>query len=103
VAVWREVVSATSCSEEAAMFDSQTVSAGMTALMEQAPATVNEYLREATAAVDEQFGEGYAKAHPELVGAFIQAAAGDFHTSLMKMGCQEIAAALGRIADAMAD
>ena len=33
------------------------------------------YLSEAAAAIDEEFGEGYAAAHPELVGAFIGACA----------------------------
>jgi hypothetical protein len=32
------------------------------------------YLQEAVAAIDEEFGEGYAAANPGLVGAFIQAA-----------------------------
>jgi len=30
--------------------------------------------------IDQAFGEGYAKANPELVGAFIQTCAADFHS-----------------------
>ena len=37
-----------------------------------AVSTTGFYLREAIRLIDEEFGEGYAKAHPELVGAFMQ-------------------------------
>lgn len=42
-----------------------------------APVTVCAYMKQAEASVDEQFGDGYAAAHPELVAAFIQAAASE--------------------------
>lgn len=47
-------------------------------LMKQAADTAGSYMARASAAIDESFGEGYAAAHPELVGAFMQAAAADF-------------------------
>lgn len=47
-------------------------------LMKQAADTAGSYMARARAAIDESFGEGYAAAHPELVGAFMQAAAADF-------------------------
>lgn len=39
------------------------------------------WLSKAHAEVDEQFGEGYAHAHPELVAAMVQASAMSFHAS----------------------
>lgn len=46
----------------------------------QAGTTIAEYLDRAVAAIDEKFGDGYAKANPALVGAFIQACATDFNS-----------------------
>lgn len=41
----------------------------------RAPAAAALYLAEARRAVDAEFGEGYAAAHPELLAAMIQASA----------------------------
>lgn len=49
--------------------------------MKQAGYTANEYLMAAIESIDKQFGPGYAKENPELVGAFIQACAMDFQTA----------------------
>lgn len=46
--------------------------------MHQASVTASNYMRQAVASIDEQFGDGYAKAHPELVAAVVQAASRDF-------------------------
>ena len=35
----------------------------------------NEYMRPALRNIDEAFGEGYAKNHPELIGAYMQTVA----------------------------
>ena len=43
----------------------------------QAPKTITFYLAEAVDVIDRKFCPGYAAQHPELVGAFIQAAAMD--------------------------
>ena len=43
-------------------------------LMRQAGYTAEEWLRQAVEAIDNQFGEGFAKANPALVGSFIQGA-----------------------------
>ncbi|MEL6127210.1 MAG: hypothetical protein AAFR57_12575 [Pseudomonadota bacterium] len=40
-----------------------------------APSAAAHYLREAIAAIDEEFGDGYAAAHPELIGMLVQASA----------------------------
>lgn len=46
-------------------------------IMNQAGYTAEVWMKAAVEAIDNQFGEGYAKAHPELVGSFMQAAAAD--------------------------
>ena len=40
-----------------------------------APTATQHYLREAIAAIDGAFGEGYARQHPDLLAAMIQASA----------------------------
>jgi hypothetical protein len=47
-------------------------------LMRQAPMTATEYLDAAVESIDFRFGDGYAKQHPELVGAFMITAALDY-------------------------
>jgi hypothetical protein len=47
--------------------------------MDQASMTVTQYMGAAIVSIDKLFDEeGYAKKHPELVGAMVQAAAIDF-------------------------
>jgi hypothetical protein len=46
--------------------------------MRQALITIELYLGEAVEVIDRKFGNGYAAQHPELVGAFIQAASSDY-------------------------
>ena len=46
-------------------------------LMRQAGYSAEEWLWQAVEAIDKQFGEGYAKENPALVGAFMQAAGAD--------------------------
>ena len=38
---------------------------------------VGDWMRQAVQNIDAEFGDGYAKAHPELVGSMIQASAID--------------------------
>ena len=49
-----------------------------------APLHIAEYLREGIDSIDDLLGEGYAKAHPELLGAFIQACAADVHANVLQ-------------------
>jgi len=37
--------------------------------------TANDYMLQAVRNIDEAFGDGYAKEHPELVGAYMQTVA----------------------------
>jgi hypothetical protein len=52
-------------------------------LMDQAPMTVQVYLMEAVKSIDSEFGDGYAKNNPELVGAFISACAVGFQSGVL--------------------
>ncbi len=70
-------------------------------LMKQAADTAGTYMARAKAAIDESFGEGYAAAHPELVGAFMQAATADFqamwigqHLDALKEAASDVLAEL---------
>ena len=54
------------------------VTASFEELINQATTTTDEYMYKAVKRIDERFGEGYAKEHPELVGQMVQAAAMDF-------------------------
>ena len=60
-------------------------------LMKQAWMTADDYLRNARRCIDEQMGEGYADQHPELIAAFMQTCAQDFHTAMMKAALETIA------------
>jgi hypothetical protein len=74
------------------MDDTYTITAGNSTLLRQASMTADEYLCEAMQCIDRRLGKGYAKAHPELIAAFIQTAAID-------MGTAVIARAIERVAD----
>lgn len=65
------------------------ITADATTLMRQAPMTAQTYLIEAVRCIDTEFGCGYAKEHPELVAAFMQASASDFNfATLAKAICE---------------
>jgi hypothetical protein len=57
--------------------DSYSVEAGNQTLLRQAPMTACEYMRCAIHDIDTTFGKGYAKAHPELIAAYMQTASVD--------------------------
>jgi hemoglobin-like flavoprotein len=65
-------------------------------LMEEAPDTVNFYLRRAIKHIEDNFGEGYAKEHPELLAGFIQACATELHTAIQ---AKEISDAIIAVAE----
>ena len=50
-------------------------------LMRQASMTANDYMWDAIRDIDILLGEGYAAKHPELIGAYMQTAAQDYHTA----------------------
>jgi hypothetical protein len=67
-------------------------------LMRQAGMTAHDYLLGGVHDIDEIMGKGYAKAHPELLAAYIQTAALDFHATFL---AQQIGDALRAIGDAL--
>jgi hypothetical protein len=86
------------------MSSSTGIEADFDQLMRQAPETVEIYLFEAQTKIDKVFGAGYAKEHPELVGAFIQAASVDFQASSISKvigeALHEIANSINLLTDA---
>jgi hypothetical protein len=70
-------------------------------LMRQAHMTAHDYMLHARADIDSIFGDGYAEAHPELVGAYMQTAVRDFHTTFTVQSRETLVYALDRIADAL--
>ena len=57
------------------------ITGDFTTLMNQAPTTMREYLREGIEAIDYRLGEGYAKEHPELLAAFISGCTSDYNNA----------------------
>ncbi len=71
-----------------------SITASADTLMSQAPETIGVYLRQADNWINRVFGEGYAKRNPQLVAAFISAAASDFNTALV---CKTIEECVERV------
>ena len=66
------------------------ITASFNDLMRDASSAAYSYLVEANNMIDDLYGKGYAKNHPELVGAFIQAAAIDLAAVTIAVKLQEI-------------
>lgn len=69
--------------------------------MRQAAPTVDVYFEAVVDNVDREFGEDYARKHPELVGALVQAAASDFNHCAQAAALHAIAEQLQSIAEQM--
>lgn len=65
-------------------------------LMEDGADAAVFYLGKAVVAIDTEFGKGYAKQHPELVGSFMKAAATDSQASQIAKTIQELAEELSK-------
>jgi hypothetical protein len=63
-----------------------------TALMLQARDTAETYFNQSIRIIDSKFGEGYAKAHPELISDFMQTVAADFHTAILNQKLDDLIA-----------
>jgi hypothetical protein len=72
-------------------------------LFRQASMTAHDYFHAAIHDIDEKFGDGYAKSHPELVGAFMRTCAADFAATWTHDVLEEIESALGRVAEALGE
>jgi hypothetical protein len=66
-----------------------SINASNDTLLRQAPMTADEYLRAGVRTIDKQFGDGYAREHPELVAAYMKTCAIDFGTSVLVVAIQE--------------
>lgn len=69
-------------------------------LMRQASDTAETYFNKAVRIIDEKFGEGYAKAHPELIVGYMDTAAQDYNTGMMSQGLGHLSNDLDRLASA---
>lgn len=67
-------------------------------LMRQAKMTAHDYMSVAITDINEMFGKGAAKKHPELVAALMKTAALDFGASII---AQQIRSGLDAIAQAI--
>jgi hypothetical protein len=83
------------------------ITASFETLLGQASDTAAIYLYRAKSEIDKVFGDGYAIENPQLVAAFINAAASDMNatTNAKVSGAvlQEIAKSLSDIADAISN
>jgi hypothetical protein len=68
-----------------------SITAAADVLLEQASMTTDQYLAAAVDSIDKRFGKGFAEKHPELLGAFINASARDFQTTMTVQALQELA------------
>lgn len=86
---------------------SDYIDASFDTLFDQASDAAATYLSRAKREIDKVFGDGYASDNPQLVAAFITAAASDMNsaTSAKVSGAalQEIARSLSEIAAAISD
>jgi hypothetical protein len=69
--------------------------------MHQGAMTAYEYLRSAIDHIDIELGKGYAKAHPELIGAFMQAAAIDCALLVVASKIEAVAHGLDGLGEAL--
>lgn len=58
-------------------------------MIEQAPATAENFMLDAIESISCRFSELYAKDHPELIGHFMQACAMDFASGVIAKAIQE--------------
>jgi hypothetical protein len=68
---------------------SERITADSAALLRQASMTAATYLDEAIRAIDARFGEGEAEKRPELVAAFMHAAAIDLAGAIIARTLQD--------------
>ncbi len=59
------------------------ITANAETLMRHAGYTAEFWMDQAIECIDTRFGKGYAKAHPELIRAFMTAAAIDEHAAVL--------------------
>ena len=65
------------------------ITANAQTLMTQASMTAHTYFHAAIKTIDDQFGDGYAQEHPELLAALLQTAGTDFNTAIAVQAFQD--------------
>lgn len=63
-------------------------------LFRQAPSTAQDYMMNAVKDIDAYFGKGFAKAHPELIAAYMQTAAIDMSGAVIARAIETLASAV---------
>ena len=63
--------------------------------------TAHDFMLNAGYDIDGQFGEGYARQHPELVGAYMRVAASNFAACILTDKLSELRATFTDIASAL--
>ena len=58
-------------------------------LMEDGAVSASYYFHKAVSTIDSQFGQGYAKDHPELIGSFMSAASADCAAATIAKSIQD--------------
>jgi hypothetical protein len=76
----------------------RSVTASPEELLRQGSMSAHEHFHAAIKSIDNKFGDGYSAKHPELIGAFINAAALNCHSSSSQQAIQD---ATDVIADAI--
>lgn len=71
-------------------------------LMEDAPSTINYYLRNVIEDLDNRWGEGYAEKHPELVGALVYSCTLDYQANIQQKAISELNTKIEEGADQLA-
>lgn len=79
------------------------ISASAETLMRQAGLTADEYMKSGIKHIDATFGDGFAKANPALLAAFMQTAAIDYHSAATIVAGQKVEEQLASIAEHLND
>ena len=59
------------------------ITANSKELMDQAAMTVSVYLDGIVSAVDDKFGKGFSKQHPEFIASLVRTAGNDFNMAIL--------------------
>lgn len=70
-------------------------------LMKQAPQTIEYYYSEIEGFLEDIYGKGWGKSHPEAVARLVDACARDYHSASVLSGLQNVRDKLGEIADSI--
>lgn len=83
--------------------NSQKITASWEGLSEEAVKTTKYNLSTAIKAIDDQLGSGYAKEHPELIGAFLNSAATIEQGTTVAVMVQNLQESIERIGSSISD